>query len=94
MSRKGVPLTQSFCRIQEHSILPLNIVDHIAKFLVDDNKHATAAALNICNKEFHACTLATLWKTVYVKANGGMATFGDSVMWKRVTESKGRSHVQ
>lgn len=75
-------------------ILPASVIDHIAKILVDDNKHATAAALNVCNKDFHACTLATLWKTAYIQATGGMATFGESELWNRVTMSGARSHVQ
>jgi hypothetical protein len=74
--------------------LPLDVIEYIVKILIDDNKHATAAALNVICKDYQDCTTATLWKTVYVKATGGMEKLRGSQLWKRVTESEARMRVQ
>jgi hypothetical protein len=95
MLRKGGVLIRSTPSLQnDQPTLPLDVIEYIAKILIDDNKHRTAAALNACCKEYHACSLAILWKTVYIRARGDLAALGKSQLWKRVTESAARMHIQ
>jgi hypothetical protein len=77
-----------------HPMFPANVINHMAKILTDDYKHATVASLNVCNREYHVGTLAALWKTVFNKAPGDLGQLEASAMWERMTRTAVRNHVQ
>lgn len=87
LSQPLIPLHQTI------PSLPLDIIDHITKILIDSYHFGTAASLNLVSKDVHSCTLATLWRTLEIHAREGMDKFLRSDFWSRMIKSEGRRYT-
>lgn len=56
----GQLLIQIRFAAQDIPRLPVELIDYIGEILIDDYQFGTVAAVNVCSKDVHAATNATL----------------------------------
>jgi hypothetical protein len=77
--------------------LPLELVDLIARQLINDFAFGTCANLNVASKAVHKTTLKTLWTSMYwIPYPDGTSYNKDEIerRWNVFKKSKGVKHVK
>ncbi|KAJ9093521.1 hypothetical protein QFC21_006354 [Naganishia friedmannii] len=74
--------------------LPTELLDVIARDLIDSQDLRTCAMLNLTCRDIHYGTLPTLWRTLVCRTELGAGPFVDTEAWQEMVSRKGFQHVR